>query len=157
MLLGTWYTVTHCWYKWNKECSKSQAKKYYTYLIYAGFEHSVCNESLLTFCIIKYKKICFVNLNGNELMKRQFSRWLVCLRDYLRYIHLIYTSVYLYLSIYIYKIHIYIYICQLSVYGTVKHWLIFQVAHLWKRLTLMPICLGLDNIWNSKPKKRCNN
>ena len=110
MLLGTWYTVTHCWYKWNKECSKSQAKKYYTYLIYAGFEHSVCNESLLTFCIIKYKKICFVNLNGNELMKRQFSRWLVCLRDYLRYIHLIYTSVYLYLSIYIYKIHIYIYI-----------------------------------------------
>ena len=26
MHLGTWCTVTHCWYQWTKECSTSQAR-----------------------------------------------------------------------------------------------------------------------------------
>ena len=29
----------------------------------------VCHESLITLFIIKYKKLCFANLNGIELMK----------------------------------------------------------------------------------------
>ena len=110
--LGHLYTFTHCWNQWNKEVSTSLAKMYYAHLIYVGFEHSLCHESLLNFRTTKYKKICFVNLNDNQLMKKKFSTWLVFLRDYPIYVHLIYTSVYLYLYLYIkYIICIYIYVC----------------------------------------------
>ena len=53
----------------NQKVLHKSSKEYHAHVIYVGFEDSVSHESFLTFCLIKYKKICFINLNGNELMK----------------------------------------------------------------------------------------
>ena len=76
MHLGTWFTVTHCWYQLNKKgsCAYVQVHElpqrhcgdnregtlfpwlhiYYAHLASARFEHSVCRGSLMTTYIYIY-------------------------------------------------------------------------------------------------------